>query len=55
MGTLCQHRKGARGKIKKGQNVAVYKDKLMNLKWKDKEDVCCMSTTHDEKFVQSRV
>jgi hypothetical protein len=35
--------------------VAVYKDKLMILKWKDNKHICLMSTTHDEKLVQTRV
>jgi hypothetical protein len=28
---------------------------LMIMKWKDKKDICLMSTTHDENLVQTRV
>jgi hypothetical protein len=59
MGTLRQNRKGVTDEIRKTQlkkeNVAVYKDKLMISKWKDKKDICLMSTTYDEKLVQTRV
>jgi hypothetical protein len=41
--------------IKKGENITVCKDKLMIIKRKDKKDICLMSTTHDEKLVQTRV
>jgi hypothetical protein len=39
MGTLHQNRKGVteeikKEKLKKGESVAVYKDKLMIMKWK---------------------
>nr|CAD7423275.1 unnamed protein product [Timema monikensis] len=54
MGTLRQNRKGVPGeiknaKLKKGESVAVYRDKRMIMKWKDK-----MSTTHDNKMVPAR-
>jgi hypothetical protein len=60
MRTLHQNRKGMpdeikKAKLKKGENVVVYKDKLMIMKWKDKKDICLMSTTHDENLVQTRV
>jgi hypothetical protein len=35
--------------------VAVYKDKLTIMKWKDKKDICLMSITRDEKLVPTRV
>jgi hypothetical protein len=57
MGTLHQNRKGVhdeikKAKLKKGNNMAVYKDKLMFLKRKNKKDVCLMSNIHDKKFVK---
>jgi hypothetical protein len=30
-------------------------DRLMIRKWKDKKDVCLISTTHDDKMFQTRV
>jgi hypothetical protein len=60
MGTLCQNRKGVPAeikniKLKKVQLVSVYKDRLMITKWKNKKDVCLISTTHDAKIVPTRV
>jgi hypothetical protein len=58
MGTMHQNRKGVPEKTKKselkkkGENVAVYKDKLMIMKSKHKNDICLTSTTYDEKLVQ---
>jgi hypothetical protein len=42
-------------KLKKKKNMAVYKDKLMIMKRKDKKAICLMSTIHDKKLVQTRV
>lgn len=35
--------------------MAVYKDKVMILKWKGNKDLCLVSTTHDEKLVPTRI
>jgi hypothetical protein len=42
METLCQNRKGVSAeiksaKLKKGEDVSVYKDKLMIMEWKNKK------------------
>lgn len=60
IGTLRQNRKGVpneikQAKLKKGEHVSAYKDKLMVIKWKDKKDICLMSTTHDETMVTNKV
>ena len=39
-------------KLKKGETVAAYRKKSMVLKWKDKKDVCVLSTLHDDSMVQ---
>ncbi|XP_068250307.1 piggyBac transposable element-derived protein 4-like [Palaemon carinicauda] len=43
-------------KLKKGETVAAFRNKSMVLKWKDKKDVCVLSTLHDDsmKIVKSR-
>lgn len=60
MGTLRQNRKGVpseikKSKLKKGGHVSVYKDKLMIMKWKDKKDICLISTTHDDKMIEKEI
>ena len=60
IGTLRQNRKGVpaeikQAKLKKGEHVSAYKDKLMIMKWKDKKDICLMSTTHDARMVSRSV
>ena len=57
MGTLCQNRKGVpteikKTKLKKGEHVSAYKDKLIIMKWKDKKDTHLMSTVHDYKIIE---
>ena len=39
-------------KLKKGEVVAAYRKKSMVLKWKDKKDVCVLSTLHDDSMMQ---
>jgi hypothetical protein len=41
--------------LKKGEHISIFKDKLMIMKWKDKIDICLMSTTRDDKMVSARV
>ena len=41
-----------KSKLKKGEYVSAYKDKLCVLKWKDRKDICLMSTTHDEAMIK---
>jgi hypothetical protein len=38
-------------KLKQEEHISVYKDRLMIMKWKDKKDVCLISTTDDDKMV----
>ena len=57
IGTLPQNRKGVpseikKSKLKKGEYVSAYKDKLLVMKWKDKKDICLMSTIHDEAMIE---
>ena len=57
IGTLRQNRKGVpseikKSKLKKGEYVSAYKDKLLVMKWKDKKDICLMSTIHDEAMIE---
>jgi hypothetical protein len=40
-----------KAKFKK-ESVAVYKDKLKIVKWKDKKDICLLRSTHGKKLVQ---
>jgi hypothetical protein len=45
MGILCQNRKGVpvevkNAKLKKGEHISIFRDKLMIMKWKDKKDIC---------------
>jgi hypothetical protein len=40
-----------KGTLKEGENVPVYKDKLMIIKWKDRKDICLMCITRDDKVV----
>jgi hypothetical protein len=59
MGTLHQNRKGVRAeinsaKLKRGNSFSVYKDRLTIVKWKDKMNICHISTTHDDKIVPVR-
>jgi hypothetical protein len=37
-------------KVKKGQVAVSFRRKLMTLKWKDKRDVCMLSSIHDEEM-----
>lgn len=51
--TLHQHRKGVSAviktiKLKKGEHISIYKDRLMIMKWGKKN--CLISTTHDKMF-----
>jgi hypothetical protein len=51
--TLHQNRKGIpaemkSAKLKRGENVSVYKARLMIMKWKNKKGICLTRTTHDE-------
>ncbi|XP_066987491.1 piggyBac transposable element-derived protein 4-like [Macrobrachium rosenbergii] len=39
-------------KLKKGEKVAEFRKKSMVLKWKDKKDVCVLSTMHDDSMVK---
>jgi hypothetical protein len=60
LGSLHHKRKGVpaeikKAKMKKGEHVPIFKDKLMTMKWKDKEDICLVNTTHDGKMVSARV
>jgi hypothetical protein len=60
MGTLSQNRKCVPAevkstKLKKGEHVPVYKDRLMIMKGKDKKDVCLISTIHDDKMAPTRI
>jgi hypothetical protein len=53
MGTLHQNRKcvlaGIKSaKLKKGEHVSDYKDRLMIMKQKNKKDIYHISTTHDK-------
>ena len=45
-------RKVKESKLKKGEIVAEYRKKSMVLKWKDKKDVCVLSTIHDGSVVK---
>jgi hypothetical protein len=59
MGTMGQNRKSvpteAKGaKLKKGENVSVYKDRLMIMKRKNKKDICLINSTHD-KMVPTKI
>ena len=38
-------------KLKKGEKVAAFRKKSVVLKWKDKKDVCVLSTLHDDSMV----
>ena len=38
-------------KLKKGEIVAAYRKKSVLLKWKDKKNVCVLSTLHDDSMV----
>jgi len=38
-------------KLKKGEIVAAYRKKSVLLKWKDKKDVCILSTLHDGSMI----
>ncbi len=56
IGTLRLNRKGVPAiikdkKLKKGEVVAAFKNKIMVLKWKDKKDVTMLSTIHDNTIV----
>ncbi|XP_066981208.1 piggyBac transposable element-derived protein 4-like [Macrobrachium rosenbergii] len=39
-------------KLKKGEKVAEFQKKSMVLKWKDKKDVCVLSTMYDDSMVK---
>ena len=57
VGSLHLKRKGVpseikKAKLKKGEYICMYKDKLFVMKWKDKKDMCLMSTTHDETVIE---
>ena len=39
-------------KLKKGEIVAAYRKKSGLLKWKDKKDVCVLSTLHNDSMVK---
>ena len=39
-------------KLKKGEVVAAYRKKSMVLKWKNKKDICILSTLHDDFMIQ---
>ena len=41
-------------KLKRGETVSVYRKKSMLLKWKDKKDVCVLSTMHDASMMSVR-
>uniref|UniRef100_A0A6P7H2B1 PiggyBac transposable element-derived protein 4-like n=1 Tax=Diabrotica virgifera virgifera TaxID=50390 RepID=A0A6P7H2B1_DIAVI len=52
LGTVRINRKNlptqvTKKKLKKGENAAAYRKKLMCLKWSDKKDITMLSTTHD--------
>lgn len=52
VGTLRKNRKGIpkeilKAKLKKGQDITMYKGKLMVMQWRDKKEVLMISTTHD--------
>jgi hypothetical protein len=60
MGTLHQNTKGVPAeikpaKLKRGEHVSFYKDRLMIMKWKDRKDICLISITHDDKMVPTRI
>ena len=55
-GTVRSNRKGLpkhvmSKKLKQGEIAASYKDKLMALKWRDKREVCMLSSIHDASVV----
>lgn len=59
MSTLLQSRKVVPVERKKekfiiGVHISMFKDILMLIKWKDKKDVCLISTTHDDEMVSAR-
>ncbi|CAH2225449.1 Hypothetical predicted protein [Pelobates cultripes] len=41
-------------KLKTGEMVAWQKGKMMALRWRDKKDVCLMSTVHNTSTVMAR-
>lgn len=52
VGTMRINRKGIplqikKQKLKKGDHVAMFRKKLMVLKWRDKKDITMISSTHD--------
>jgi hypothetical protein len=60
MVTTHQNKKGVNAEIKSAklkneEHISVYKDRLMIKRWKDKPDICLISTTHDDKIVPTRV
>jgi hypothetical protein len=60
MGTLRQNTEGVPAEIKcailtKGKYVSFYKARLMIMKWKDKKDICLISSTHEDKMVLTRI
>jgi hypothetical protein len=59
MGTLRHNRKCVpaeikSAKLKKGEHVSVYTDRLMIMKWKNKRDISLISTAHDDKIFPTR-
>jgi hypothetical protein len=42
-------------KLKKGKRISFFKDKLIIMKWRDKKDICLMSTTSDDNMMSARV
>ena len=55
VGTVRSNRKGlpkevVEKKMKKGEVAASYRKKLMALKWRDKRDICMLSSVHDAEM-----
>nr|XP_012151875.1 PREDICTED: piggyBac transposable element-derived protein 4-like isoform X2 [Megachile rotundata] len=44
-------KKFAKRKLQKGQIVAFQRGKILAIRWKDKKDVCLMSSIHDTSMV----
>lgn len=58
-GTLRLNRKDVplelqKKKLKKGETIAFQRGKVMVLKWKDKKDVCLLSTVHNPQMEATR-
>jgi hypothetical protein len=60
MGTLRQNKTALPAeimstKLKNGEHISVYTERLMIMRCKDKKGICLVSTTHDDKMVPTRV